>query len=304
MMDLYFNDCLPSNFGNKMISVLDGLHKMKSLLTNQGVPTTNGIVLSDSADKVFINGISLADYIRNLPKEEKTYFAACFYMKQPIGELINDYPSEDSIKFLYDCRFNGRKANNLAAAGIMGYLALSLPVEKELISDTLSIDVINPDTKSEEEPVKIVNFHGGNLSTILNLLIPQGTSLLEVLKRDFEVTGKNCYLTSEFENIWKGINTDFQRGIISRFKDARNANLVFPPKEDNNIVKGDKAGTTVFELREKAHSLRVYFKSGTKSIVIGWYGTKTEFYGADQSSDFRHANKIIDEYIARHNVIL
>ena len=304
MKDLYFNDCLPSSFGSTIISVLQELRGMKSLIERQGIVVNNGIILSSSADKVMINGISLKDHIICLPEEERKWFLSCFYMRQNIEEYINYYETEDSIKYYYDCKFNGRDANNLAAAGIMGFLALSIPAEEELKTNSLSIHVVNPDNEMDEDSILVNNYHGKNLQYALGKLIPTGTTLREKLIRKFNCLGKNCYLTSEFENIWQSINTNYNEGIISRFDDAINAGLIFPPKNDNNIVKIDTKGTGVFELREKAHSLRIYFKSGTNSIVIGWYGTKTKFYGADQSSDFKHANTIIDEYITNYNVCL
>lgn len=304
MKDLYFNDCLPSSFDSTSVSVLQELRGMKSLMERQGIVVNNGIILSSSADKVMINGISLKDHIIILPEEERKWFLSCFYMRQNIEEYINYYETEDSIKYYYACKFNGRDANNLAAAGIMGFMALSIPAEEELKTNALSIHVVNPDNEMDEDSIMVNNYHGQNLQYALGKLIPTGTTLLEKLIRKFNCLGKNCYLTSEFETIWQSINTNYNEGIISRFDDAINAGLIFPPQNDNNIVKIDTNGTGVFELREKKHSLRIYFKSGTNSIVIGWYGTKTKFYGADQSSDFKHANTIINEYITKYNVCL
>lgn len=304
MTDLYFNDCLPSSFDSTSISVLHELRGMKSLMERQGIAVNNGIILSSSADNVMINGISLKKHIISLPIEEKKWFLSCFYMRQNIEEYINQYESEDSIKYLYDCTFNDRDANNLAAAGIMGFMALSIPVEEELKTNALSIHVVNPDNGMNEDSILVNNYHGKNLQYALGKLIPAGTTLLEVLKRKFNCLGKNCYITPEFENTWQSINTNFKNGIVSRFDDAIKAGLIFPPKYDNNIVKMDTNETGVFELREKAHCLRIYFKSGYNSIVIGWYGTKTKFYGADQSSDFKYANTIIDEYINKYKVSL
>ena len=68
MKDLYFNDCLPSSFGSTIISVLQELRGMKSLMERQGIVVNNGIILSSSADKVMINGISLKDHIICLPE--------------------------------------------------------------------------------------------------------------------------------------------------------------------------------------------------------------------------------------------
>lgn len=304
MFDLYFNDCLPQSFDSSKVPIMDGMRRIYKMIKSQGVMVNNGIVLSDTADNVYVNGNTLMDHLKSLTLEERTFFMAAIYMRQNIEEIINDYPSEDAIQYLYDCKFNGRRANNLAAAGIMNFIALSLPAEKELITDKLSVEVVNPDSKVKMPPITVTNFHGGNLKFILDIITPPAGSKIEQLKRGFTILGKSCYITPEFENIWNGLNSDYQDGIISRFEDARNAGLVFPPKNDGNIVKNDREGTNVFELREKAHSLRIYFKSGVNSIVIGWYGTKTKFYGADQSSDFRHADKIIDEYIAKQNVVL
>lgn len=304
MFDLYFNDCLPQSFDSSKVPILDGMRHIYDMIKSQGVTVNNGIVLSNTANNVYVNGNTLLDHIKMLPLEERSFFMAALYMRQTIEEIINDYPSDEAIQYLYDCKFNGRCANNLAAAGIMNYIALTLPAENELVIDKLSIEVKNPDNEVKMPPISVTNFHGGNLKFILDIITPPAGSKLEQLIRGFTVLGKRCHTTPEFENIWNNLNSDFQDGIISRFEDARNAGLVFPPGNDGNIVKDDREGTNVFELREKAHFLRIYFKSGLNSIVIGWYGTKTKFYGADQSSDFRHADKIIDEYIAKHNIVL
>ncbi len=231
-------------------------------------------------------------------REEKNAVIALFRSAIVLSNQWDDFVNPDNIYKKFS--FNGRDAHYLAVASANKLIAITLPIEEQLKTNTIEITVFDTLSQVIEPSVFITNWFKDNTNNIRKQLLPHAETQLDELNNLFYEIGKNVILSEKFVDQWNyEINNDyFKERIIKRFEEAYNAKLLFPAKDDPRepkykIVRKDTRNTDVFELRLRDTGVRIYFSCDIKTIKILLFGTKTSNQGQGQESDFRIANEIL-----------
>lgn len=301
MAQFYFNDCLPTETSCDVEETFRGVICGFLLLQKEeGLQIDRTLVIGELPENTPICGISLKEILSKYrgSREEKNAVIALFRNAIVLSNQWDDFVNPDNI--YKDFSFNGRDAHYLAVASANKLIAISLPIEEQLKTDTLEISVFNTLNKTTESPVYISNWFNDNTNNICKQLLPRTETQLDELKNLFYGIGKKVVFSEKFVDQWNHEinNNSIKDRIIKRFEEAYKGKLLFPAKDDPRepkykIVRKDNQNTNVFELRLRDIGVRVYFVCDINTIKIIFYGTKTSHYGHGQESDFRIANELL-----------
>ena len=294
MAQFYFNDCLPTETSCDVEETFRGVICGFLLLQKEeGLQIDRTLVIGELPEKTPICGISLKEILSKYrgSREEKNAVIALFRNAIVLSNQWDDFVNPDNI--YKDFSFNGRDAHYLAVASANKLIAISLPIEEQLKTDTLEISVFNTLNKTTESPVYISNWFNDNTNNICKQLLPRTETQLDELKNLFYGIGKKVVFSEKFVDQWNHEinNNSIKDRIIKRFEEAYKGKLLFPAKDDPRepkykIVRKDNQNTNVFELRLRDIGVRVYFVCDINTIKIIFYGTKRRHYGHGQESDF------------------
>ncbi len=194
-----------------------------------------------------------------------------------------------------DCmvyRFLGNDAESLFWTHKMGWIAISVPVCEAVRQNILSLE-----PKDAEKDVN--NWYGNNSEYVKGLEKDNDNAAkkrLEKLKCFFADKGKDVYMSDSFMKNFEKSPVGMQELVQGKFTDAYNANLLFPSKGDDNLVKycEGKGNETTYELRSKAlGGMRVYFYSDDNTLIVASLHTKSQSAGNEQSADINNSSAII-----------
>lgn len=301
MAQFYFNDCLPTKTAYNIEKTFhDVISSFLSLRKDNGVQIDKTLIIGELPEETIICGNTLKDILSNYKgnRDEKCAVISLFRNAVVLSNQWDDFVDPENIYKAFS--FNGRNAQYLAVASANKLIAISLPLEEQLKTDTLEISVFNTLNQTIEPSVHISNWFKDNTNNIRKQLLPHAETQLDELSNLFHGIGKNVVFSEKFVDQWNyEINNDnFKERIIKRFEEAYKGKLLFPAKDDPRkpkykIVRKDNQNTNVFELRLRDTGVRVYFVCDINTIKIIFYGTKTSHYGHGQESDFRIANELL-----------
>lgn len=302
MAQFYFNDCLPTETSCDVEETFRGVICGFLLLQKEeGLQIDRTLVIGELPENTPICGISLKEILSKYrgSREEKNAVIALFRNAIVLSNQWDDFVNPDNI--YKDFSFNGRDAHYLAVASANKLIAISLPIEEQLKTDTLEISVFNTLNKTTESPVYISNWFNDNTNNICKQLLPRTETQLDGLKNLFYGIGKKVVFSEKFVDQWNHEinNNSIKDRIIKRFEEANRDNLLFPAKDDPReprlkiIRKDNTRDTNIFELRLRDIGVRVYFSCDSVTMKILLYGTKTKNQGHGQESDFRMASLLL-----------
>lgn len=301
MAQFFFNDCLPTGTSCDVEETFsDVISDFLRLRKEDGLQIDRTLVIGELPENTPICGISLKEILSRYKgsREEKNAVIALFRNAIVLSNQWDDFVNPDNI--YKEFSFNNRDAHYLAVASFNKLIALSLPIEDQLKTDTLEVSVFDTLSHVIESSVCITNWFKDNTNNIRKQLLPHAETQLDELSNLFHGIGKNVVFSEKFVDQWNyEINNDnFKERIIKRFEEAYKGKLLFPAKDDPREpkyknVRKDNQNTNVFELRLRDTGVRVYFVCDINTIKIIFYGTKTSHYGHGQESDFRIANELL-----------
>lgn len=291
MITFCFNHCLGSVQCKEDHSSL-----LKALLVSHarlGTSTQYPIILPSEPGAVMVAGVSLKQMVESIPSNEKN-----ISIRRLAFSILNNYPltsfftSEPEIADdeWGSYQLLGQDAEALFWAHKMGWAAISMPVCDEVKQDQLLLE-------SEKSDQTINNWHGGNLSFVKGLeakdekICEQRLVELECLFAD-----KSVSLSEPFKKSFRKAPSGLQELVMSKFRDAYAAELLFPSRGDDNLVKycEGSGNEETYELRSKAMGgIRVYFYSNKYMMIVAALHTKAKSVGVEQSSDINNASAII-----------
>lgn len=294
MITFCFNDCLGNvDYDREQINSL-----LCSLLTAHGrlgASANYPIILPSAPDKIIVARTSLKQIVEAIPSDKDHIsirrLAYSFFNNFPLTSFFttdSELQDEDCI----DYRFLGNDAESLFWTHKMGWVVISIPVCEDVRQDILSLE-----PKSADKNVS--NWYGNNSEYIKGLEEKNNNDTqkrLEKLKCFFADKGKTVYLSDSFMRQFEKSPVSMQELVQGKFADAYNADLLFPSKGDDNLVKycEGKGNETTYELRSKAlGGIRVYFYSDTNTLIVASLHTKSQSVGTEQSSDINNSSAII-----------
>lgn len=304
----YLNDCLPAQVQNGTDVVMlfrNMVADYRNMHRNAVLDLEPSWVMSNVVDNVTLCGVSLRNALAQLKITDRELcgYASRLVTNSPLISYEEQQMTDDA-ELQMNFEFNGRDAHNLLVAQKLDMIAASLPVEKTLCVNHLSLLYTEP-TSGKQIQRDIDNWYVGNQAGIRNTAIivqmltpplPSKSQPMDRLTALLEQHGTVKY-SKEFMKDWDRLGSEKQKLIVGRFEDALNAGLLFPANSNNmDIVKPDQKDKTskVHELRQKGDGFRVYLESDKSTIYIALYGTKTYHHGADQEADFRLAKTIVE----------
>lgn len=289
MMTFCFNNCLgcvecKKNHSSVLIALLIAHGRL-------GVSTQYPILLPSEPGTIIVGGISLKQMVESIPRNEKD-------IKRLAFSILNNYPltsfftSEPELTD-DECtsyRLLGQDAEELFWAHKMGWSIISMPVCNEVKQDQLQLEA--------EKSNKIVNnWHGDNLSFIKELETKDEKACEQrLIKLEYLFADKSVILSESFKKNFRKAPSGLQDLIERKFQDAYAANLLFPSRGDDNLVKycEGSGNEETYELRSKAMGgMRVYFYSNKDTMIVAALHTKAKSVGVEQSSDINNASETI-----------
>lgn len=291
MNRFYFNECLPNAYDGSVQDIFNTTIRAYNRIVKD--PTLNieeGIITHKIPSEILVCGVYLKNIIDSCNDKELRKVAYHYFNKYPIDtfyDLEDIFDTENiDLEYCYD----EKDATNLIIAHKMGWVILSLPLCASLMTDMLQIN-------SDENHTFIDNWYGTNTQYIVKCIAERRKfRQAKVLELRYCFGDKNCLLSDSFVNDYIYSPTDLQEFIIEKFMDALSANLLFPARYDNNLVKVCKGlgNEGTYELRSNAFGgLRVYFSCDEGCLYIGGMGTKSSSIGKEQSADISRASNEI-----------
>lgn len=291
MMTFCFNHCL-----GQVKCKEDHSSVLKALLVahgSLGTPTQYPIILPSEPGTVMVAGVSLKQMVESIPNDKKN-----ISIRRLAFSILNNYPLTSfftsELELADDECVNyqllGQDAEALFWAHKMGWFVISMPMCDEVKQDKLQLE-------SEKSSKTVNNWHGGNLLFIKGLETQDEKACEQrLVKLTCLFANKSVNLSDKFKKDFRKAPTGLQELIVSKFKDAYAADLLFPSKGDDNLVKyceGDGNEET-YELRSKAMGgMRVYFYSDNDTLIVAALHTKAKSVGVEQSADINNASAII-----------
>lgn len=288
MMTFCLNHCLRDVTGLKDCTDLwTGLLRAHKEL---GKPTDYPILLPDEPGNIRIAGKSLKELIGQLPNEQKEAglrrLAYAMLKNYPLTAFFTEELDIDEAECT-TYQFLGQDAENLFWAHKMGWLIASVPVCDEVKKNELELNTGNGTSL-------VNNWYGNNLHFVKQLEEGNASNCEKRLTDlEFLFDGKKTILSDEFKKKFRKAPTGLQELIKTKLKDAYQANLLFPAKANDKLVKycEGTGNENTYELRSGAMGgMRVYFFSDEKLLIIAALHTKAESVGKEQSADIRNAS--------------
>lgn len=300
MMTFCFNHCLCQvECKDDHCSVLKALLVAHGRL---GVSTQYPIILPSEPGAVIVAGVSLKQMVESIPADKNN-----INIRRLAFSILNNYPltsffiSEPEIADDEWCTYQllGQDAEALFWAHKMGWSVVSMPVCDEVKLDQLQLE-------SEKLGKTVNNWHGGNLSFIKGLEAKDENACEQrLVELECLFADKSVSLSEQFKRNFRKAPSGLQELVISKFRDAYAADLLFPSRGDDNLVKycEGSGNEETYELRSKAMGgMRVYFYSNKDLMIVATLHTKAKSVGVEQSSDINNASAIIRKIKMRINV--
>lgn len=294
MITFCFNDCL-GNVGCDKEQIESLFCSLLTAHSRLGTSVNYPIILPSAPDKIMVAGISLKQIVEAIPADKDNInirrLAYSFFDKYPLTSFFTSAPElQDDDCMVY--RFLGNDAESLFWTHKMGWIAISVPVCEAVRKNILSLE-----PKDAEKDVN--NWYGNNSEYVKGLEKDNDNAAkkrLEKLKCFFADKGKDVYMSDSFMKNFEKSPVGMQELVQGKFTDAYNANLLFPSKGDDNLVKycEGKGNETTYELRSKAlGGMRVYFYSDDNTLIVASLHTKSQSAGNEQSADINNSSAII-----------
>jgi mRNA-degrading endonuclease RelE of RelBE toxin-antitoxin system len=292
MHKFYFNECLPPiGNGINLQKVFENSINLFSKLTkNESLKIEKNIITDLPPDEITIHGVRFEDIINNISDKNCKRNAYYYFSRCPIKDNCFFEEAFENELIEKEHFFLTLNAINLVIANKMNWFLYSLPINNTLKTDQLTIT-------SNNTPLNLHNWYGEQISSdyIKNLLIRLNNQIdstldeLKLLLEDYQ--GSNS-----FEKQFKNSQPDVQRLIVEKFEEAKNNNMLFPIKTDDNLIKKcqGKGNENTYELRfGSLGGVRVYFSVEGNTVFIGGMGRKSVSAGTEQSSDIKKASSEI-----------
>lgn len=290
-VQFYLNDCLPVTTSKDIHMVVrDFLRSFSKLAVAPGLKVS-GWYIVENYSILKLCSVPISNIIEQITDRDLKQTAVnIFANANTIDVLLANGNVSDDCDIYAKAEFNGLDATYLLVAAKSDLVSASIPVAEFLKDDQLTITVSTDDNSHD---IQIDNWYGENSKYILDKYIPhpeEGSieKLIDVFGRD-----KSIYISEEFRNDWDYLGRTLHEAIIKKFKMALDRGLLFPASADDDIVKYDKKGTGVYELRHVPMGWRIYYECDEDKIFIGLYATKSSPKGSDQSADFKRTSSII-----------
>lgn len=293
MSKFYFNECLPKTYHGTLQELFEEIIVKYVKLTKDNGNISEGIITHTLPGQLTVCDTDLGKLIRGCVDRDVRKMAFALFTKYPIDifypiEIFNDDE-------LIDYRFEECDAINLIVAHKMAWFLFTLPLTDQLMGNELIVE-------SERGEIHVSNWYGENDNYIIRILsefLPVSERNINELIASFN--GKKCVVSDGFISAYKFAKEPLQVHVIKKFKDALNAQLLFPAKHDDLIIKKCKGNgnENTYELRSRAFGgMRVYFYCDTDKIVIGGLYTKSSSEGVEQTADINRSTMIINKILA------
>lgn len=300
MMTFCFNHCLGGvECKENLSSVLNVLLVAHCRL---GSSTQYPIILPSEPGTVMVAGVSLKEMVASIPVNNEN-----ISIRRLAFSILNNYPltgfftSEPEIADdeWTSYQLLGQDAEALFWAHKMGWSVISMPVCDEVKRDQLQLE-------SEKSDKTVNNWHGGNLSFIKGLETKDEKACEQrLIDLEYLFADKSVYFSESFKKDFRKAPSGLQELVVSKFRDAHSANLLFPSRGDDKLVKycEGSGNEETYELRSKAMGgMRVYFYSNKDTLIVAALHTKAKSVGVEQSSDINNASSIIRKIKKKMNV--
>lgn len=300
MMTFCFNHCL-----GEVECTEDHSSVLKALLVAHGrlgISTQYPIILPSEPGTVMVAGVSLKQMVECIPATKDN-----ISIRRLAFSILNNYPLTSfftSEAEIGDDEWSsylllGQDAEALFWAHKMGWSVISMPVCDEVKQDQLQLE-------SEKSDKTVNNWHGGNLSFIKRLEAKDENACEQrLVELEYLFADKSVSLSEPFKKNFRKAPSGLQELVVNKFKDAYDANLLFPSRGDDNLVKycEGNGNEETYELRSKAMGgMRVYFYSNKDTMIVAALHTKAKSVGIEQSSDINNATAIIRKIKVKINI--
>lgn len=160
--------------------------------------------------------------------------------------------------------------------------------------------------ESEKSDKTVSNWQGGNLSFIKGLEMKNENACEQrLMKLECLFVDKSVKLSESFKKDFRKAPSGLQELVLSKFSDVYKADLLFPSRGDDKLVKycEGSGNEETYELRSKSMGgMRVYFYSNKDTLLVAALHTKAQSVGVEQSSDINNASSIIRKMTREINV--
>ena len=293
MITFCFNHCLGEigHTGDKTNILIELLNAH----TRFGKPKQYPIILPDSPEKIMIAGVSLKDLVNSIPIENINIrrLALSILVNYPLTSFFISEPDIEEDEW---CNYQlfGQDAEALFWSYKMGWMVISMPICEHVKKDYLQLD-------SENKNKTIANWYGENISFIKGIEeIDKGECERRLTELEFLINGKTIILSESFKKEYRKAPVGLQDLVLKKVKDAYSANLLFPSRADDNLVKycEGTGNENTYELRSKAlGGMRVYFYSDENKMIVASLHTKAKSVGKEQSADINNASAVINKHL-------
>ena len=290
MHKFYFNECLPPlpNGVNLQEVFESTINVFTKLLKDESLQIEKSVITHTSPKDILICGKQLEQLIGSISDKDYRTNAFGYFTRYPINDLYDDSWDDELLEKEHD--FLGLNAINLAIARKSEWILYTLPINACLKKDKLAFN-------SDEIVLETENWYGEKPSSeYIRQLLTRLNVKIESEFDDLKLLLGKCYVSPFFEKDFRVSQPDVQRLIIEKFKEAKNRNMLFPCKTDDNLIKQckGKGNENTYELRFGAlGGIRVYFSTINNEVYIGGMGKKSSSVGEEQSSDIKKASNEI-----------
>ena len=184
MAQFYFNDCLPVETSCDVEETFrDVIRGFLLLQKEEGLQIDRTLVIGELPENTPICGISLKEILSKYrgSREEKNAVIALFRSAIVLSNQWDDFVNPDNIYKKFS--FNGRDAHYLAVASANKLIAITLPIEEQLKTNTIEITVFDTLSQVIEPSVFITNWFKDNTNNIRKQLLPHAETQLDELRR-------------------------------------------------------------------------------------------------------------------------